>query len=615
MASKTFISGTVIDSAWLNDVNDNTYAAEAAPAGSFREALAASTGSSLVGHLPSGVGTVTTTVRDKLDQYRNVLDFVPLGVDISTTDCTEFVKTAIANTPSNGVLNFPGGTMLLSSSATTPITIDKRLLIDGNGTKIIHNPASTGSLFVVSKTGATPAADLNFNGQLEGVSFCNFWISGAAIPNGAIDNRTSIADVLVFDNALDGFTARNIYIEGFKGAGILITGAGSIRESYFENITIRYCGYNTGNNATDRAQIHIINVQLDGDAHNQLIFKKFRLIYSLWRDIRIMPNPVNPCLNPVRLVRFIDCQIENDLANDPYWNTPPAVEKVWIEEAGGYISFENTEFFNPYATDLTKWGYPSVRIGNKPAGTGADRVQFLNCLFQGNSLGGMAIELQKANICTLTATRSSILNFNEARTIVVAEINPTDAYGVSSAPASYAYVRVDPSCDFGVSPYYHDNTYSRFFGSLKVYESPDPYQEVCFYPGGFASARTSFSAESTGVTYTEIDMSGPQFIPPGVSSANLNNSVWLISASGSYAGGQSSASCLVTTLDVNTVAAVVVLGAGSLNATLQITFRCVGGNTPGTAIGGIGYKFDVEVTNTAGGPIGVSVSATRFGVA
>src|SRR3970282_2230636 len=89
MTSKTFITGTVIDSAWLNDVNAKTYADTAAnvpnvPAGTISAtdvqaaiteldtekasstALAASGGSALLGHLPSGTGAVATTVQAQL---------------------------------------------------------------------------------------------------------------------------------------------------------------------------------------------------------------------------------------------------------------------------------------------------------------------------------------------------------------------------------------------------------------------------------------------------------------------------------------------------------------------------------------------------------------------
>lgn len=546
----------------------------------------------------------------------NVTDY---GFSTTATGAqnTAAIQAAIDACPSDGMVVFPPGNYTVAPSSSNPITIYKRIIVDGCGVLLTSTASSSGNIFKFAKTANTPASDLNFNGQLEGIQFKNFWISGATVPNGAVDNRTSTADVLNYDNAIDGCLTENVTIEGFKGAGIFFSGNGSIRESTWNNITIRYCGLNTGSDLTDRAQIHIINVQTGGDAHNELYFNRGRLIYSLWRDIRITRNQTNPASNGVRLVRFCDYQLENETPLTYYWNNPPACQKVWIEESAGYVSFENTEFFNQYATDVTKWGYSAVRIGNKPENIGADRVNFVNCVFQGNTLGGVAVELQKCSVFTITSTRVAMSDYDQARAIVVAEVNPWDDYGVSYAPASYAYVHIDPSCDFGLSPYYHDNTYSRALGSLKLPESPDPFQEVSFYPGGFASARTSFSAATGGVTYTTIDLRDAQFIPSGASADGLRYSVWLISANGSYTGGSNGVAvgtCLVTVMDGNTIADVTNFGVGYLNSTLEITFRRYNNDAAGTLSSGNGYKFDVAVTNTAGGPVAIALSATRFGV-
>lgn len=543
----------------------------------------------------------------------NVVDY---GFSASASGAANMaaVQAAIDACPSDGMVVFPPGNYTITPSSSSPITIYKRILVDGCGVQLTATATGTGNVFKFAKTASTPASDLNFNGQLEGIQFKNFWISGAVVPNGVVDTRTSTADVLNYDTGIDGCLTENVTIEAFKGAGIFFSGNGSIRESTWNNITIRYCGLDTGSDLTDRAQIHIINVKTGSDAHNELYFDRGRLIYSLWRDIRIARNQTTPSANGVRFVRFNNYQVENDDPVAPVWNDVPACQKVWIEQSDGYVSFENTEFLNQYATDVTKWGYAAVRIGNKTDGVGSDRITFVNCRFQGNALGGVGIELQKCNLLSVSSTQIFISEFDEARSIVVAEVLPGDAYGTSYAPSTYSYVHIDPSCDFGLSPYYHDNTYSRALGSLKLPDSPDPYQEVSFYPGGFASARTSFSAANTGLTYTTVDFRSSQFIPSAGSADGLSYSVWLISANGSYAGGLASASCLVTLLDGNTIGDVTNLGAGALNGTFSITFRRYNNDAAGTASAGNGFKFDVGVTNSAGGAIAVLVSATRFGV-
>lgn len=76
--------------------------------------LAASSGSSLVGYLPSGTGAVATTVQTKLRESVSVKDFGadPTGVTSSST--------AIQNAINSGasVITYPAGTYLLSTSVT-----------------------------------------------------------------------------------------------------------------------------------------------------------------------------------------------------------------------------------------------------------------------------------------------------------------------------------------------------------------------------------------------------------------------------------------------------------------------------------------------------------------
>lgn len=79
--------------------------------------LAASTGSSLVGHIASGTGAVATTVQGKLRQIVSVKDFGAVG-DGSTDDttaCQAAVTAVIA--AGGGTVYFPAGTYLLNGTA------------------------------------------------------------------------------------------------------------------------------------------------------------------------------------------------------------------------------------------------------------------------------------------------------------------------------------------------------------------------------------------------------------------------------------------------------------------------------------------------------------------
>ena len=542
----------------------------------------------------------------------NINQFGALPSQTSAVN-TPAISKALLACPSGGVIcALVAGEYPVDSSPSGSFIIDKRILCDWNGIKFVHNPSTTGSLFVFKRTASTPSSDCNFNGQLEGIQFRNVWItaqtwqgmSGYTTP--MVDNRTSVADVLVFDSGIDGFTLDSVVIEGFKGSGIYFSGNGSIRESTWRNFTIRYCG----NSSTGKADIHIVNVSSSGDAHNELFFLRFRLVYSCWRAIHITRGATSGG-NGVRIVNFSHFHIENEVATGGYWNAPPAVEKVWIEEAGTYVSFEDGHFFNQYDTDVTKWGYPSLRVGNTASGYAVDRINLTNCTFQGDSFGGIGVLLENCRVCTLSTVRVAMSNYSQARSVVVATITPTALYGVSSAPAYYTLVYADPSCDVGRLPYYNDGDLSRFTGKACLAEYPDSYQQVSFSPGGFASGLRTYSVAVGSPTYKQVTLQ--DFNNPLSGADNLGFSVWVISAVANTGSALCNASALVVCLDQNIVASVQSLGAASLNSNLSVSFRAADGLTPGTLSSNKGLRFDLVVTNATGGAVTFTVSATRLG--
>ena len=123
MATTNFQSGTVIASAWLNDVNsvtynktfpDGTVALSTAP-GSLIDATSVSYEEGT-----TGSGAVLRTVANKLQESVSVLDFIPNGVNPGT-DVTTYINNAFtALTSTGGNLYFPKGTYKISSILQVP---------------------------------------------------------------------------------------------------------------------------------------------------------------------------------------------------------------------------------------------------------------------------------------------------------------------------------------------------------------------------------------------------------------------------------------------------------------------------------------------------------------
>lgn len=158
MADTTFVSGTVIASTWLNDINDAVYsgigAGGVAPttAAAVRTNLGypASTGSSLLGHVSAGTGAVATTVQTKLRESVSVKDFGAVGDGVA--DDTAAINSAItAVSTTGGKVFFPKGTYKVTSTITITSSAGVTLEGESRTASVIKTNQATG--VVISITG------------------------------------------------------------------------------------------------------------------------------------------------------------------------------------------------------------------------------------------------------------------------------------------------------------------------------------------------------------------------------------------------------------------------------------------------------------------------------
>ena len=119
MTSTTFVDKqTVIQAAWLNDVNTKTYADS----------------SDTVAYTPAGTGAVATTVQAKLRESVSVLDFGadPTGV----VDSLAAFNLALVAYGTNRTIRIPAGTYRITG--TLALGINKRLIGDASESTIIR---------------------------------------------------------------------------------------------------------------------------------------------------------------------------------------------------------------------------------------------------------------------------------------------------------------------------------------------------------------------------------------------------------------------------------------------------------------------------------------------
>ena len=139
-------------------------AADPAPFYAFEAALAASSGSSLVGFIQSGSGAVATTVQAKLRESVSVLDFGAYNDGTHATETTTAITAAIASFGSfGGRVYFPTGTYL-----TTGITLSKLCMVfygDGQFNTVIKG-STAGAATISLATGSAFShwSDLTIDG-------------------------------------------------------------------------------------------------------------------------------------------------------------------------------------------------------------------------------------------------------------------------------------------------------------------------------------------------------------------------------------------------------------------------------------------------------------------
>jgi hypothetical protein len=161
MTSTTFVSGTTIESPWLNDVNDLTYNKTFPDGSVVLSALPGSVvDSTLVGYTPAGTGTVGTTVQAKLRESVSVKDFGadPTGVADSTTAFTSAIAAA-------SEVFIPTGTYLISSTLTIQNKSGFRLRGSNMATELKWVGANDGVMMKLTQSRFTTLENFYLNGN------------------------------------------------------------------------------------------------------------------------------------------------------------------------------------------------------------------------------------------------------------------------------------------------------------------------------------------------------------------------------------------------------------------------------------------------------------------
>jgi hypothetical protein len=449
--------------------------------------LAASSGSSLVGYLPSGTGAVASTVQTKLRESVSVKDFGAVGNGV--TDDSAAIQAAIeaVKTAGGGTVRIPAGTfiangLVLYSSISLVGAGSRSTFLKPNATdntKLISiyplslSPPAEGLQSFINIKGlflsgsATKATTLNQHG---------IWIEPALLGVADSTPTIGISNVVIEDVQVVSMSGRGLHCRAQPYASPAL--ARYVQGVITKNVVLQTCGQSGLfiQGLVIECDFATLTVSSNGATASATLANKFNSNLVIAADGRVAsPSTEGDMSYPARL------SFRNGLIGDPIKGALATCVSGYIT-GGRQIKFDVCDMEEVYIGFLMEPHWPAL-----PYLQAVKDVTFDTISIEQNVL-------PRANAIQVV----NAVNVNIRNVKTNGSATSTDIY-VNQASTSYVQsVYIEPSCLLkGATPVTDSRSIPLASGVLKLSQAGD---SVVIGSGGVSDTCTSITADTASLT-------------------------------------------------------------------------------------------------------------------
>lgn len=449
--------------------------------------LAASSGSSLVGYLPSGTGAVASTVQTKLRESVSVKDFGAVGDGV--TDDSAAIQSAIeaVRMVGGGVVNIPAGTFIANG-----LVLYSSISLVGAGSRstfLKPNATDNTKLISIYPLSLAPPAEglqsfINIRGLfLSGVATKattsnqhGIWIEPALLGVADSTPTIGISNVVIEDVQVVSMSGRGLHCRAQSYASPALERY--VQGVITKNVVLRTCGQSGLfiQGLVIECDFSTLTISSNGATTSATLADKFNSNLVIAADGRVAsPSTEGDMSYPARL------SFRNGLLGDPIKGASATCVNSYIT-GGRQLKFDVCDMEEVYIGFLMEPHWPALPYLQAVKDVTFDTISIEENVIPRSS----AIKIVNA------------VNVNVRNVKTNGSATSTDVYVNQTSTAYVQSVYVEPSCLLkGATPVTDSRSIPLASGVLKLSQAGD---NVVIGSGGVSGTCTSITVDTASLT-------------------------------------------------------------------------------------------------------------------